>query len=90
MALEGGRDGLDFYRRVAQDAPAHLHRGGHLLVECGDGEAQSISALFAQAGFDIVGIYEDYQSLPRIVHAQLPHSIERFDADHAGKVSMDL
>ena len=90
MALEGGRDGLDFYRRIAQDAPAHLHRGGHLLVECGDGEAQSISALFAQAGFDIVGIYEDFQSLPRIVHAQLPHSIERFDADHAGKVSMDL
>ena len=90
MALEGGRDGLDFYRRIAHEAPSHLHAGGHLLVECGDGEAQSIAALFTGAGFEVVGIYNDYQSLPRIVHAQLPQSIERFDADHAGKVSMDL
>ena len=86
MALEGGADGLDFYRQIASEAPAHLTGPGHLLVECGDGESDAVAGLFTAAGLQIVGIYQDYQSLPRIVHARLPYDSERFDAIHAGKV----
>ena len=42
LALDGGVDGLDFYRRLAVEAPKHLVRGGTLLVECGQGQAQDI------------------------------------------------
>ncbi len=89
MALDGGTDGLDFYRRIALEAPSHLTAGGQLLVECGDGEADAVSSLFQKAGLQLTGIYADYQSLPRFVHAQMPDSTERFEANHAGKVSMD-
>ena len=49
MALDGGADGLSFYRRLAQDAPALLKPGGWLLTEFGDGQADAVAALFSAA-----------------------------------------
>jgi release factor glutamine methyltransferase len=46
MALDGGADGLTFYRRLAQGAPALLKPGGWLLTEFGDGQADAVAALF--------------------------------------------
>ena len=47
IALDGGEDGLELYRRIAKDAPAHLKKGGILLMECGMGQAQDIVKLFS-------------------------------------------
>lgn len=47
IALDGGADGLELYRRIAKDAPAHLKKGGILLMECGMGQAQDIVKLFS-------------------------------------------
>lgn len=49
--LDGGRDGLDLLRTVAVAAPTWLSQPGHLVMEVGDSQVDSASAIFAQAGF---------------------------------------
>ena len=68
-ALDGGEDGLDFYRRLAKEAPKHLVRGGTLLMECGEGQAQEIVRLFSK--FDYTIISRDYNDVERFVRAVL-------------------
>lgn len=50
-ALDGGRDGLDFYRRIVESAPRHLHPGGWLLFEVGAGQAPEVLGLLRAGGF---------------------------------------
>ena len=69
MALDGGPDGLDFYRRIAGEAPSHLRPGGLLAVEVGDGEAEAVQKLFAEAGLQNASIHHDLAGLPRMVSA---------------------
>lgn len=71
MALDGGVDGLDFYRRIAQEAPHRLRPGGTLLMEVGFDQAANVMSLCQAAGLTPVGIHEDYQHIPRIVEARL-------------------
>ena len=70
MALDGGTDGLDFYRRIAQGAPAHLTPGGMIAVEVGMGEADDTAALFAAAGLVDVQVINDLYGVARIVSAR--------------------
>ena len=51
IALDGGPDGLEAYRRIAARAGVHLAPGGHILVEIGAGQEQEVSAIFAVLGF---------------------------------------
>ncbi|GFO59068.1 release factor glutamine methyltransferase [Geomonas silvestris] len=50
-ALDGGADGLDFYRAIVAGAPEHLNPGGRLLFEVGAGQAPDVLALLQQGGF---------------------------------------
>jgi release factor glutamine methyltransferase len=50
-ALDGGADGLDFYRRITSAAPEHLNPGGWLLYEVGAGQAPQVLDLLKEAGF---------------------------------------
>lgn len=50
-ALDGGADGLDFYRAIVAGAPEHLNPGGWLLFEVGAGQAPDVLALLQQGGF---------------------------------------
>ena len=70
MALDGGQDGYDFYRRIAREAPKHLLPGGTLLMETGFDQAAGVMALCEQAGLIPVAIHEDYQHIPRMVEAR--------------------
>jgi len=71
MALDGGADGLTFYRRLAQDAPACLNRGGSILAELGDGQAEAAAELFAAAGhFEDVHIHPDLYGRARVLEAR--------------------
>ena len=58
LALDGGADGLDFYRRISRDYAAHLSPGGTLLMEVGAGQAEDVAAMFPKAEIikDICGI----------------------------------
>jgi release factor glutamine methyltransferase len=64
-ALDGGPDGLAFYRAIAAAAPALLAPGGALVVEVGAGQAQSVAALFAAAGLAPAVPRHDLSGVPR-------------------------
>jgi release factor glutamine methyltransferase len=70
-ALDGGADGLDFYRRLAREAKPFLRREGKIMLEFGDGQAGAIAALFQSQNWIVEPIVEDYTRRPRIVIAQL-------------------
>lgn len=59
VALDGGADGLDAYRKIAAGAFAHLEADGILAVEIGFGQEVDVTAIFGAAGFDLVAEAED-------------------------------
>ncbi|HKA32084.1 MAG TPA: peptide chain release factor N(5)-glutamine methyltransferase [Candidatus Binatia bacterium] len=69
IALDGGADGLDFYRRIAREAARHLTAGGFVAVEIGAGMGEEVAGLFAQAGLGDVRIENDLAGLQRVVSA---------------------
>ncbi|MHC5231852.1 peptide chain release factor N(5)-glutamine methyltransferase [Brucella sp. LJL56] len=58
-ALDGGTDGLNFYRALAQKAADHLYKNGMVAVEIGAGQFQDVEALFESAGFSLAGDASD-------------------------------
>lgn len=66
-ALDGGRDGLDFYRRIIFGSREHLTAGGTLAVEVGQSHAEVVSKWFQEAGYDNIQIFKDYLQIPRVV-----------------------
>ena len=67
MALDGGEDGLRFYRAIAVQARPALVPGGALLFEVGHTQAASVADLMLEAGYRDVGTTEDYAGIPRCV-----------------------
>lgn len=70
LALFAGEDGLDFYRRIAREAPAYLAPQGWLCLEVGDGEAEAVAALL-KTNFESVRILPDLNGLSRVVSVQI-------------------
>ena len=68
-ALDGGPDGLAFYRAIAAAAPARLAPGGVLIVELGPGQAAAVAALFAAAGLAPAMPRHDLSGVPRALCA---------------------
>lgn len=68
MALDGGSDGLDFYRRLPGIAHRLLLPGGLLVMEIGEKQGQSVLALTRQAGFTDVTLKKDIFGNDRIVY----------------------
>jgi release factor glutamine methyltransferase len=71
-ALDGGPDGLDYYRRIAASAPALLERGGTLVVELGAGQAAPVAALLSAAGLEPLPPLGDLGGTPRALFAKNP------------------
>lgn len=68
VALDGGTDGLDFYRNIIKLSSVFLKPGGILLFEIGFGQAQDISKIVkAFGGFEVVKIIKDYNRIERVV-----------------------
>ena len=67
MALVGGADGLDFYRRLIDDAPRYLKEGGIVLFEVGIHQAQDVAELGKRRGFSAQRILPDYAGIDRVV-----------------------
>lgn len=70
VALDGGADGLDFYRRIARETPGYLSADGWIAVEIGAGMAEDVARLFTDAGFDEVRIEKDLAGLERVLSAR--------------------
>ena len=67
MALDGDADGLKFYRAIAADWVPKLLPGGLCAVEVGIGQAETVAALFVDAGLHRVDIVKDYAGISRVV-----------------------
>jgi release factor glutamine methyltransferase len=67
LALDGGVDGLDAYRRIVADAAHVLVPGGTLVCEVGAGQAAAVAALFAGAGFEAIARSADLAGIERVV-----------------------
>jgi release factor glutamine methyltransferase len=70
-ALDGGEDGLAFYRLIASQAGAHLKPGGKLMMEFGDGQADAIREILEREKWVVEAVKEDYTHRARIVIARL-------------------
>ena len=78
MALDGGADGLDFYRIIAQHAPEHLKKGGVLMLEIGFDQKDAVKGLLQETGrFEkIIGL-TDLTGKDRIVCAVLSEKSQK-------------
>ncbi len=69
-ALDGGADGLDFYRRLADEAAAFLAADGRILVEFGDGQAEAVRSIFESQKWIVEGVQPDYNRRLRFLAAR--------------------
>jgi release factor glutamine methyltransferase len=70
LALDGGGDGLEFYRRIARQAGPFLKRAGKLMLEFGDGQAEALKNIFSEEKWIVDEIVADYSARPRILIAR--------------------
>lgn len=72
-ALDGGLDGLDFYRAIAQRWGTALRLGGSLVFEVGIGQAPDVEQIMAQNGFENIVTHQDTQGIWRVVEGTVNH-----------------
>lgn len=71
-ALDGGADGLDYYRRIAQEAPDHLKKNGMIIFEIGDDQGEAVSSILRETGrFAEIETGQDLSGRDRVVTAVL-------------------
>ncbi len=66
-ALDGGTDGLDFYRMLAEQAKVFLKPDGKIMLEFGDGQARAIRTVFENEKWIVEAVQEDYSQRERIL-----------------------
>lgn len=71
LALDGGEDGLDFYRVIAKKWKAALRRTGTILFEVGYDQAEDVAAILSQCGYHNITSHKDYNGILRGVEATL-------------------
>lgn len=71
LALDGGPDGFQAYRAIAQAIPHLLTPSGRLLVEIGEGQAAGITKIFASHDLEVVSARKDLGGIDRVLVAQL-------------------
>ena len=74
-ALDGGADGLDFYRHIVPGAMNCLIPGGWLLCEIGFDQGQAVADIYSEAGFADVKILKDYGGLDRVVKGRKERNV---------------
>ena len=67
LALDGGADGLDFYRSIVEKWRDALHVGGRLYFEIGIGQADEVLRIMRSVGFGEINIVPDLNGIPRVI-----------------------
>lgn len=71
IALDGGKEGLDFYKRIINDAPRYLKKKGFLILEIGFDQKDDLKKNLQNSGyFEIIEVIKDYNNLDRVIIAQ--------------------
>ncbi len=68
LALDGGKDGLDFYHQIMNELSC-LRPGGSLWLEIGWGQAERVKSLFEKKGFEQISVFKDLNGIERVVGA---------------------
>ena len=68
LALDGGADGLDFYRVICEKWRDVLCENGMLFFEVGIGQADSVLRIMRSSGFGDIQIVKDLNNIPRVVY----------------------
>lgn len=71
LALDGGEDGLDFYRKIIDEAKSKLTKKGWLMFEVGQGQSDGVCELMQKAGYDNVQAVKDYSKIERVIYGRL-------------------
>ncbi len=69
-ALDGGMNGLDFYRKLAAEAKPFLKPDGKIMLEFGDGQTEAVKAIFENEKWIVEAVKEDYSQRARILIAR--------------------
>lgn len=72
-ALDGGTDGLDFYRKIAADGLKYLVKTGRLYFEVGHDQSGQVMAIMKQLGYEDIGCCTDLQGFERVVYGRYPN-----------------
>ena len=67
LALDGGEDGLDFYRRIVSQAGDYLNPGGWLIMEIGQEQGEDVKQMLLCAGYEEIAVVPDLAGLDRVV-----------------------
>ena len=68
LALDGGEDGLDYYRYILKEVTRYLAIGGSLILEVGDDQADTVTKLVGRSGyFESLSTVKDLKDRPRII-----------------------
>lgn len=67
LALDGKEDGLYFYRKLVEESPVYLKKGGMLYFEIGHDQGQAVKDMMESAGFECVTVKKDLAGLDRVV-----------------------
>lgn len=68
LALDGGDDGLEFYRRILREAPKHMNKGGMLFLEIGHNQGELLAEKLAHMGqYTNIEVKKDYNNFDRVI-----------------------
>jgi len=77
LALDGGPDGLAFYRCLVAGLPAYLAPGGWVLLEVGAGQSSAVNRLLTEAGLTVLPPVKDLAGIERVVQAHEPGGLRQ-------------
>jgi release factor glutamine methyltransferase len=69
-ALDGGEDGLDYYRAIIPEAKSYLKEGGYIMFEIGFGQADAVRKMAEDSDFIDISLIKDYAGIERILIAK--------------------
>lgn len=67
-ALDGGEDGLRFYREILDGSRGYMESDGFIVMEMGDGESGDVAAMAKILGFKNISVRQDYSAMERMLH----------------------
>ncbi len=79
LALDGGTDGLRFYRYLATESGRHLLPGGYLMMELGFDQALEVTGVFKAAGWNYESVEKDLSGIERVLIVRWPKGLNQDD-----------
>lgn len=75
IALDGGSDGLYFYRKIIEKAPSYLRKGAMVFFEIGYNQAEAVSLALRDGGFEQIEVIKDYAGHDRVIKSCMPQGM---------------